>query len=369
MRWNWQQPDWMNFRYEASALEASEATFLKSAGIIIGSCRHLNPDDKDRLTVDLISSEALNTSAIEGEFLDRESLQSSIRRHFGLQADKRRSPPGEEGIAEMMVSLYRGFDEDLTHETLFAWHRMLTNGRRDIKDMGCYRTHNEAMQVVSGSMDRPKIHFEAPPSDQMETQMNSFLEWFNGSRNLPALTRAGIAHLFFVCIHPFEDGNGRIGRAIAEMALAQNIGQPTLTSLSTQIEKHRKAYYAALEAANKQNEITEWLRFFAGVILDAQKTTETRIRFLIEKTKLHDRVRGKLNSRQEKVLERLFREGPDGFIGGLSTEKYIAITQTSRATATRDLAGLVGWGALLRSGRLKGTRYRLPMQEKSQPLN
>ncbi len=361
MNWNWQQTDWPDFTFKDTALQASEAAFLQQSGVIIGAFRHLDEEDKDRLKVDLISTEALKTSEIEGEILDRDSLQSSIRRHFGLQTDRGRIRPGEEGIAEMMVSLYKTFDAPLSHETLFAWHRMLTNGCRDLKDIGYYRTHPEPMQVVSGSIHEPKVHFEAPPSDQMQEQMEAFLTWFNGSKDLPALARAGIAHLYFVSIHPFEDGNGRIGRAIAEKAIAQNVGQPSLTALAYQIEKQRNAYYDALEAANKRNEITEWLRYFANVILKAQKTTESRIQFLIEKAKLYDRLRGGLNERQEKVLGCVFREGPEGFEGGLSAENYIAIAKTSRATATRDLAELVQCGALIKTGQLKSTRYWLSL--------
>lgn len=359
MHWNWQREDWPEFTYQADALETYEAAFLKESGIIIGAFRHLGEDEKDRLRVDLISTEALKTSEIEGELLDRDSLQSSIRRQFGLQTDKRRIPPGEAGIAEMMVNLYHTFDRPLTHKMLFSWHRMLSNGRRDLKDVGCYRTHTDAMQVVSGSIHQPKIHFEAPPSEQMGSKMEELLEWFNGSRKLPALTRAGIAHLYFVCVHPFEDGNGRIGRAIAEKAIAQSIGQPSLTALAYQIEKHRNVYYDSLESANKKNEITDWLIYFAEVILSAQKTTEARIQFLIDKVRIYDDLRGELNARQEKVLERMFREGPDGFTGGLSAENYVAIAKTSRATATRDLAALVDLGALTKTGKLKSRRYWL----------
>lgn len=361
MHWNWQQKDWPDFSYDASALEASEALFLKQAGILIGVFRHLDDEDKDRVKVEVVSTEALKTSEIEGEFLDRESLQSSVRRHFGLQTDTRRVSPGEEGIAEMLVSLYRGFNEPLTHDTLFTWHGLLTSGRRDLRDLGRYRTHVEPMRVVSGPMHEPKIHFEAPPSEKVPAEMDAFVSWFNGSGNLSALTRAGIAHLYFVSIHPFEDGNGRVARALAEKALAQNVGQPTLTALAWQIEKERKDYYRALDAANKRNEITDWLVYFADVTLRAQKTTEARVQFLVEKTKLHDRLRGKLNPRQEKALERVFREGPEGFRGGLSAENYIAITKTSRATASRDLKELVELGALRKTGQRKTTRYWLPL--------
>lgn len=362
MTWYWQQSDWPQFTYDAEAIAPLEADFLRESGILIGAFRHLDADKKGLLTVDLISTEAFKTSEIEGEILNRDSLQSSIRRQFGLQTDGRKIPPSEQGIAEMMVNLYRTFDQPLSHETLFDWHRMLTNGRNDLDDIGCYRTHEDPMQVVSGTLYSPKIHFEAPPSDQIQPQINAFLKWFNESQSLPALTRCAIAHLHFVCVHPFEDGNGRIGRAIAEKAIAQNIGQPSLTALATQIEKGRNAYYDALEAANKQNEITDWLLYFGRVILEAQKTTETHIQFLIEKAKLYGRLCGKLNERQEKVIVRMFREGPDGFEGGLSSDNYVSITQTSTATATRDLRKLVELGALTKTGKLKGTRYWLKIE-------
>ena len=222
----------------------------------------------------------------------------------------------------------------------------------------------EPMQIVSGAIYAPKVHFEAPPSSQMMAEMEQFIAWFNdtspaGKKPLPALLRAGIAHLYFVSIHPFEDGNGRIGRALAEKALAQCLGQPTLIAIAYTIERSKKAYYTALEQANRHNEITPWLTYFADLVLNAQRYTATWIEFLINKAKLYDRLRGQLNSRQEKVLARLFREGPEGFIGGLSAEKYIGITGAPRSTATRDLQDLVGKGVLLRRGERKHTRYLL----------
>jgi Fic family protein len=166
------------------------------------------------------------------------------------------------------------------------------------------------MQAVSGAIHRQKVHFEAPPSEQMQSQMNGFLKWFNESRSLPTLTRSGIAHQCFLSIHSLEYGNGRIGRAIVEKVIAQDFGQPSLFALLSQTEKGRNAYYHALEAANKRNEITTWLSYFAQLSLDAQKTTGTHVQFLIEKAKLYDRLRGQLNERQEQVVTRMFREEP-----------------------------------------------------------
>ena len=249
-----------------------------------GHSNILDDEDKRQLTIELISNEALKTSAIEGEYLDRDSLQSSIRRQFGLTTDNRKISAAEQGIAEVMVDLYRHFEAPLFHAILFEWHKMLTNGRRDLNDIGQYRTHNDPMQIVSGALYAPKVHFEAPPSSQMMAEMERFIAWFNdtaptGKTPLPALLRAGIAHLYFVSIHPFEDGNGRIGRAIAEKALAQCLGQPTLIAIAYTIERNKKAYYTALEQANRRNEITPWLTYFADLVLNAQRYTATWIDF------------------------------------------------------------------------------------------
>lgn len=367
--WNWQQKDWPHFRYESGQLDALEAEFLHQSGVFSGAIRHVQQEDKSQLIVELISDEALNTSEIEGEMLNRDSLQSSIRRNFGLATDNRRIPPAEQGISQMMVELYRKFDAPVTDSLLFECHEMLTNGRRDLKDTGRYRTDSQPMQVVSGAIHAPKVHFEAPPSVTVPNEMAAFLQWFadtakTGKSPLPVLTRAGIAHLYFVSIHPFEDGNGRIGRALVEKAISEGLGQPTLIALSHIINRGRKTYYEMLERSSKHNEITEWLVYFARTILEAQSHAQGLLDFLIAKTKFYDRFKGKFNERQVKAIERIMREGPAGFKGGLSAEKYIRITGTSRATATRDLHDLVEKKALERTGELKNTRYHLNIAAK-----
>jgi Fic family protein len=271
-----------------------------------------------------------------------------------------------------MADLYRSFATPLSDEMLFAWHEMLVRGRRDLEDFGRYRTRDEPMQVVSGSVYDPKIHFEAPPSSRVQSEMTGFVRWFNrtgpqGRDPLPALTRSGIAHLYFECIHPFEDGNGRIGRALAEKSLSQSLGQPTLVALSTTILSRRKSYYLALEAANQHNEVTGWLAWFAGACIEAQMRTTALVESLIDKTKLFDRLRGQLNPRQEKALLRMFREGPEGFAGGLSAGKFVTVTGASPATATRDLTDLVEKRALTRTGEGKGTRYQLGVPPRPVP--
>jgi Fic family protein len=364
MAWNWQLPDWPDFKWDTARLEAAEQQYLIGGGVLVGTVKHLGEEERNQLTVEAMSTEALTTSEIEGEILDRASVQSSIQKQLGLAAEHRRVPPREQGIAQMMVNLYRNFAAPLSEQMIFDWHRMVMGGRGDIADIGQYRTSDEPMQIVSGAIGRPKVHFEAPPSSAIPGEMARFIKWFahsapGGAEPLPAVTRAGIAHLYFESIHPFEDGNGRIGRAIAEKALAQNVGQPTLIVLAATILARRTSYYAALEVASRNNDITDWLAWFAGITIEAQRRTLALIDLLIDKAKLFDRLEGQLNERQSKALLRMFREGPEGFKGGLSAGKYSTITDASPATATRDLVDLVEKGALVRTGARRHARYTL----------
>jgi Fic family protein len=372
MTWNWQAPDWPRFAWSRPRLTLAEQQFLISGGMFVGAIKHLGEEDRNQLTVEAISTEALTTSEIEGEMLDRASVQSSILRQLGLAADNRWVAPAERGVSEMMVNLYKTFSAPLSDEMVLEWHRMLMSGRRDLTDVGRYRTSAEPMQVLSGAIGSRKIHFEAPPSSKVPSEMTCFNDWFNrtapgAADQLPALTRAGIAHLYFESIHPFEDGNGRIGRALAEKSLAQNLGQPSLIALAATILSQRAGYYAALEAANKRNEITDWLAWFAGMTIAAQRRTIALIEFLIDKTKLLDRLRGQLNDRQQKAVLRMFREGPEGFKGGLTAGKYSTITGASPATTTRDLADLADKGALVREGERRHARYKLSVPLRPAP--
>ncbi|MGO8759865.1 MAG: Fic family protein [Terracidiphilus sp.] len=366
MTWNWQNPDWPNFKWDRARMATAEEQFLLGAGVVIGTVKHLGEDEHNQLLVEAMSGEALTTSAIEGEILNRASVQSSVQRQLGLVADKRRATPAEQGIAEMMVDLFRSSAEPLSIEMLFRWHGMVASGRKDLINIGQYRTGQEPMQVISGRIGAQKVHFEAPPSKRVPSEMKRFVSWFNrttpqGTESLPAITRAGIAHLYFESIHPFEDGNGRIGRAIAEKAMAQSFGQPLLVALATTILAHQKSYYEALERANQKIDVTAWLAWFADIAIEAQRRTITQVEFLIAKTKLLDRLRGHINDRQQKALLRIFREGPSGFEGGLSASKYRTITGASPATTTRDLADLTEKGALIRTGERKHARYTLDL--------
>ena len=362
--WNWQLDQWPHFSFDEEALKPLEYAFSQENGIITGTFKHIEQNDKDALLVEILSNEALNTSAIEGEYLNRDSIQASIKKGLGLSVEKHKVPPAEYGISEMMVDLYSHYNKSLTHQELYEWHKMITNGRRDLSDIGCYRTHEDAMQIVSNRLDRPKVHFEAPPSHLMMSEMTQFITWFNNvhqqnNTSLLPITRAGIAHYYFINIHPFEDGNGRIGRALVEKSISQSLGRPTLIALSNTIEKKKKDYYTSLEKHNTTCEITDWLVYFGQTIIDAQKETMNLIDFLIEKAKFFDRFASQMNERQTKVIKRVFQAGHQGFEGGLSAENYTRIAKTSASTATRDLKSLLDQKILIKTGTLKSTRYWL----------
>jgi Fic family protein len=370
MAWNWERAEWPNFAYDSKALEPLEQRFLLQSGQFVGACKHIGADDQETLKIELISDEAVKTSEIEGEILNRDSVQSSLRQQLGLGLEAPGVKPAERGISKMMVDLYQNFAAPLADKTMFDWHSMLLTGDTSIRVVGGYRTHPEPMQVVSGPIQKRTVHFEAPPSDRMASEMKRFIAWFNdtapgGKTPLPALTRAALAHLHFVCIHPFEDGNGRIARALSEKALAQNLGQPSLIALAYTIERKCKDYYAALERNNKDLEINGWMQYFANTILEAQNNTIKRVDFYVAKAKFYERFRDKINERQAKVMARVFKEGIDGFKGGLSAENYISISKTSRATATRDLQDLVAMGAFIRTGELRHTRYHLNLPQEA----
>lgn len=364
LKWNWQKADWPHFQYDHALIGEHERTFVQRSYIAIGTSNALSDQDKELFVIELTTNEAYKTSEIEGEHLDRESLQSSIRRHFGLSNNPKKHKPKEDGIAQLISDNYMCFQEPLSHEKLWEWHRLLMQGRHDLEVIGGYRTHMDAMQIVSGYMHKPKVHFEAPPSHVVYEEMSRFIEWFNASlhdaffKDKPIL-RAAITHLWFVMIHPFEDGNGRITRALVEKSVWQTIGYPFLFALSQTIQSNKKAYYASLEEQNKSNIIDLWLSYFAPLMVDALSYTERKISLVLKKDAFFRTYSGVINERQIKAISKIFEHGLEGFKGGLSAKKYISITGASPSTATRDLQEMLERGILRKEGILKGTRYYL----------
>lgn len=360
MKWNWQQSDWTKFSYDVALYTVYEKQFLLESGKLAGAYKHLTEEKKNELRIELIGEESFLTSQIEGELLNRESIQSSLRNQFGLAQGQESKDLREEGVNKMLINVYHSHGKSLTSNLLNQWHRKLLEG--SLQTAGAYRTHPEPIQVVSGAHFDPTVHFEAPPSDRVPAEMEAFIQWFNKAHETgepSPLTLAAISHLWFECIHPYPDGNGRVGRALVEYSLSRSLGFPAIISLSTSIEKKRKHYYDALELSNKDNEIDHWLQYFVPLLLDAQSESLKKVEFVIQKSLFYDRFRGQFNARQDQAIARMFEEGIEGFTGGLSAGNYISITKTSTPTATRDLSDLVKKGALTKSGERKHTRYWL----------
>lgn len=360
MPWNWQLPEWPKFIYDLEGISQKERQFLLEGGSSFAFLKTIELNEMRQFIVEILSAEGIESSRIEGEILDRESLQSSIKQQFGLPSKVKKSGDRESRMAKLLMSAYESFDEPLTDEMLWGWHSLLLDGSSHISDCGKYRTHREPMQIISNRYDSPHVFFEAVPSERVADEMRAFIEWFNGSRVAGSiLERAAIAHVYFESIHPFEDGNGRIGRVLVEKALSQGMKRPVLIAISKVLEKRKKEYYAALGDCNRTLNVRQWVEFFCSAILQAQKESLDQLFFLIEKSKMLNALSDQINPRQMKALLRMFGEGPQGFVGGMSAEKYIAITKASRATATRDLNDLVEKGALIKVGELRHTRYGL----------
>ena len=363
MAYNWQQKNWKKFQYDSTLFEQMAMEFLEISGQSFGYLKSLSEINQEESIITILVKEAIKTSEIEGEFISRADVISSIKRNLGYNIPKVRDKRSE-GIATLLVKSRENFKEKLSEETLFDWHKLLMQGS-PIFEIGQWRTHAEPMQVISGAMGKERVHFEAPPSGKVNIEMQSFFEWFNESvlegKNpiINPLIRAAIAHLYFESIHPFEDGNGRIGRIIAEKSLAQSIKRPILMSISTAIESNKKAYYEALEKAQRSNEINDWIEYFGKTILEAQKDFIKSIEFLLQKTAFYDHNKTFLNDTQLKVINRMLEEGMNGFEGGLNARKYQAISQVSKATATRHLQDLVEKGVVSVEGGGRSTNYQV----------
>jgi Fic family protein len=368
MEYNWQQADWPEFKYDLTEIEDALFAYTEKSGRLSGMLAGLPEDTKTETLIDLMVSEAVKTSEIEGEYLSRQDVMSSIKNNLGMG---RETLPVRDkkakGAAALMIDVRENYQEPLTEEKLFAWHEMIMLGSRRVL-IGEWRTHEEAMQVVSGAIGKEKVHYEAPPSELVPTEMKRFIQWFNatapgkiGAIKKPVI-RSAIAHLYFESIHPFEDGNGRIGRAISEKALSQGSGSPVLLSLSKAIEAKRKDYYEALQRNSRVLEITDWLHYFVAMALEAQAHAEEQIAFTLKTVKFFDRFSSQLNERQLRVVKRMLEKGVQGLERSMTAKKYMSISKTSRATATRDLQDLVEKGAFIASGAARSTRYLLRLE-------
>ena len=365
-KYNWQYAQWPNFQYQVTQkVEELIYAYIKETSFLSGEFLHLTENYKNESLIDIMVSEAVKSSAIEGEHFDVADVRSSIRNQLGLSEKKEAiKDPRSKSLAKLMILVRQKFQEPLTVPMLFQWQDLLITDiyeRRQIS-VGRWRTNKEPMQIVSGALGHETVHFEAPPSNQVPKEMDRFILWFNQSHALRGPIRAAIAHLYFESIHPFDDGNGRVGRALCEKVLSQELGRPVLLSISKVLYRRKKQYYQELEKASHTLEITSWIEFFVEVIYEAQLEAKESIHFVFKKAQFFERYGALLNERQLKVIKRMFEEGAEGFEGGMSQKKYVNIAQCSTSSATRDLTELVALGCFVkleRGGR--STRYDLSL--------
>ncbi|PYC13763.1 DUF4172 domain-containing protein [Pseudomonas jessenii] len=369
--WIWQQPDWPDFNWQAERLTPLLRECVQAQGQLMGMAGSVGDSLGAQTELDALLQNIVTSSAIEGEQLNVGSVRSSLARRLGLELiDGDNVSKRSEGLAQLMLDATRRFAEPLTLERLLEWHQWLFPDQE--ADLTARSMHvgalrgDEPMQVVSGRIDRPTVHFEAPPRQGLEQQLDQFLQWFEASQHQTALDpmlRAGIAHFWFVTLHPFDDGNGRLTRTITDLALAQGEAQAIrFYAMSASILDDRSGYYRILESSQKATlDITEWLTWFLQTLLRSLQQAITRIGSVLGKTRFWQAHReSELSAEQVKVLNRLLDGGERGFEHGISAGQYQAVAKVSKATATRHLAELLEKGCLQRlPGGGRSTRYQI----------
>ena len=373
----WQLDDWPDLIVTPANVAQALLLARQRQGELIGKARAIGLDQTGSTVQEVLFQEVMATSAIEGENLNPAAVRSSVLRKLGTEppAGSARSRQVDD-LVDVIQDAIIAFDQPLDHDRLFRWQAALfPSGYSGLQRIavGKYRHLDDAMQIVSGLPGKEVVHFTAPPSAQMTLEMVKFLQWFAQTApgaaraaELDGIARAAVAHVWFETIHPFEDGNGRIGRAIVDMAMAQDLGAPTrLFSLSSQMLKDRKGYYEALSAAQHgSTDVSAWVHWFARALGQACVAASALLDTAVDKSRFwatHSQVT--LNERQRKVIQRLLDEGNGGFLGGLNVQKYIKMTGTSKPTATRDLGDLVRYGLLLARGQGKAVRYDVVVRE------
>lgn len=365
MQWNWQYNNWPEWQYERERVQELERRYLCNAGKIEGVFEHLSDADRRELSVAIASREIEDTAAIEGEYLDRDSVRESLYlRMQGISLKHRNKQ--ELDMVTLLEKTLDNLEEDLSEEVLHMWHTLVCGHDVRLQDIGCYRTNPESMEIVSGSVGKERVHFQAVPTGQVGDEMQTLIDRFNESNRdatMGAVERAALFHVYFLAIHPYEDGNGRIARALSYRALMQAIDIKQYIALSYQINTRKQEYYRELEKTNTTLDISDWMVWFGELVVASQEYTLAQAQLVISKTQLFDRWADHLNVRQEKIINKLFELQPDDFEGGLSAKNYQRITGASAATTTRDLRALEKLGIVESRGENKGKRYYLNTRE------
>ncbi len=364
--WIWNSPNWPTLSYDTRRLEEPLRRARMECGRLFGRAEAISTDDRLRVERDVWSGEAVATAAIEGEVLGLASVRSSVARRLGIDASLTASVPRQvEGLLDVMESAAADWDSDLSAERLCRWQAALFpaggSALRAI-ETGRFRTHADPMQIVSGPIGRVSVHYVAPPSAGIPAEMDRFLEWFNRARDgsIDGVLRAGLAHVWFESIHPFEDGNGRVGRAVVDMVLAQDARRATrLHGVSSELRRRQHDYYDALNAAQRgSGDVTNWLAWFTEVFTEACRARAALIdESLVRARFWQEHKHLALNERQRKVLNRMLEAGPGGFEGGLTQRKYVGMTGAASATAWRDINDLVGKGLLVKGAAAGRSTY------------
>ena len=352
----WQLPTWPKFRWNDTALLQPLGNCRFQQGCLLSQMKELGFEDRQQARVEVLVEEVLKTAEIEGERLDPRAVRSSVARRLGLRTAGMQTVRDQsaDAVVEILLDATQGYEKELTVERLFGWHAALFptgySGLHKIRVAAWRDDRSGPMRVVSGPIGREKIHYQALPAECLDVEMDRFLRWWRESRQKEdGLLRAGMAHLWFVAIHPFEDGNGRIARTLTEMALAQDENLATrYYSLSSWIMSERESYYTILERIHKgDGDITAWIIWFLECMTRAILKTNALLSNVRQKFRFwHYHVKTGLSDRQRKVVNRLLEAGPEGFEGGLTNRKYAGMVHVSRATAQRELADLVNKGVL-----------------------
>lgn len=364
--WIWEQRNWPDFAWDAAALSRPLAAARRSQGELAGIARLLDPSLDLAAQLEVLTIEGVATSAIEGEKFDPNGLRSSIARRLGLPTAGLPGPTrSQDGLAEVLLDAAARYAEPLTLERVCAWQAALfPTGRSGLQTIATGVLRSAApMRIVSGPSGRERVHYVAPPRTRLDRELGHFFAWFNEPPpGLDGLLRAGLAHAWFEILHPFEDGNGRVGRAVLDRALAQDEQRPVrLYSLSARFMSQRDDYYAALEALSRGGlDVTPWLAWFLAQVEAAARASEVTVGHVMQKARFWVRYGSTaLNERQRKALNRMLDAGPAGFEGGMTNRKYASLTRSSAATAQRDLADLVARGCLAPIGSGRSARYEL----------
>jgi Fic family protein len=357
-----QNPDWPKFTWDNRLLLNSVSNVRNLQGKLLGKMAALGFSFKEEAMLEVLTTDVVKSTLIEGENLDVQQVRSSIARKLGIEISGLvPSDRNVEGVVEMMLDATQKFDKPLTKDRLFDWHAALfptgRSGMYKITVADWRKDETGPMQVVSGPMGKEKVHFEAPPAHLLEDEMKNFLQWFNEEITLEPVIKAGIAHLWFITIHPFDDGNGRIARAIADMQLARaDKTNQRFYSMSTQIEKEKKLYYETLERTQKGlMEITNWLKWFMDCLMKALEVSEESLAKVLTKAKFWEKhATTILSQRQQTIINHLL----DDFYGKLTTSKWAKMAKCSQDTALRDIQDLIDKKVLMKeSGGGRSTSY------------